>query len=349
VNAAEIAAEFSYPLTRPAMVLALVFFWLLIGLAKYAGLYGLFLLLILLPAYIRYLIAILDSRINGREPEPPTVEMFSLVDSLWTLFPLVPVAAMVGIEIAIGSAAGADRSLLGTLPLGVFVFLMPASLAMLTLTRSPLASINPLNLYLVLRRSMPTYLVIPLAMVAVSTAVFGLVRAGAPAMLLDLAISYQLFLFCSLTGAIMHRSELHLEVDIPEPVGADKADLDRRQLRERQEVASHAYGFISRGNRNGGLKHVQDRIDGEADVDGAYQWFFDEMMRWESSDAVLYFAQAYLGRLLRVDMDSAAIRVLTRCLHRNPRFRPLDQDRKLTLELLQKHRRTDLLTLLEYR
>jgi hypothetical protein len=62
---------------------------------------------------------------------------------------------------------------------------------------------------------------------------------------------------------------------------------------------------------------------------------------------VLYFAQAYLSRLLRLDQDAVAIRVLMRCLHRNPAFRPLEQDRQLLVEILQKHRRSDLITSLQ--
>lgn len=343
----EFAREIAYPLTQPVMLIALVFFWLLLIIATKAGLLGLFLLLLAIPAYLRYLLAILESRAHGKEPEPPTGEMFSLVDSAWSLFPLVPVAILVWLEFAIAAKADAGVQgagiILAGLPRLLFALLMPASLAVLTLTRSPLASIKPGLLLAVIRRSLPGYLLIPLVAVAVSAVLFGLRRAGVPDFLLDFAQSYQLFLLCSLTGAILHRRGMHFEVDIPESLEPDQPSLDRKQLDERRAVANHAYGFISRGNRAGGLKHVQQRIDEEADVDGAWRWFFDEMMRWESSDAALYFAQNYLSRLLRLDEDAGAIRLVTRCLHREPRFRPLEQDRQLTAQLLQKHGRKDLL------
>lgn len=343
----EFAREIAYPLAQPVLLIALVFFWLLLLLATKAGLLGLFLLLVAIPAYLRYLLAVLETRAHGQPPEPPTGELFNLVDSAWSLFPLVPVAILVWVEYAIvaGIGEGSRRAglLLAVLPILVFALLMPASLAVLTLTRSPIASINPGVLHAVIRRSLPGYLLVPLVMAAVSAALFGLRRAGVPDPLLVFAASYQLFLFCSLTGAIVHRCGMDLEVDIPAALEPDQPSRDRKQLGERQLVANHAYGFISRGNRTGGLKHVQQRIDEEADVDGAWQWFFDEMMRWESSDAVLYYAQNFLSRLLRLDQDAAAIRVLTRCLHRDPRFRPLEQDRQLVSQLLQKQRRDDLL------
>jgi hypothetical protein len=350
---ADIPGELAYPLSQPVLAIALVFFWLLLSIATHAGLYGLFLLLVLLPAYSRYLLAILEARAHGQRPEPPTAEMFSLTESLWTLFPLLPVAAVIWIEFFIAAQFGPDFGRTGTfiavLPLLAFVALMPASLAILTMTRSPLASINPRTLVNVIRRSLPGYLLIPALMVAVSAGIYGLMIAGVPGVLLDLGDSYALFLFCSLTGAVMHQNAFHLDVDIPAAIEPDAAVLDRKLSAERKAVAVHAYGFISRGNREGGLRHIRERIDAEADVDAAYQWFFDEMMSWESGDAALYFAQPYLSRLLRLEQESAAIRLLTRCVHRNPRFRTLDQDRQLVARLLEKYRRHDLLAVIENR
>jgi hypothetical protein len=48
--------ELLYPLTVMAIVFAMIFFWLLFGLAQRAGLLGLFLLVMATPAYIRYLL-----------------------------------------------------------------------------------------------------------------------------------------------------------------------------------------------------------------------------------------------------------------------------------------------------
>lgn len=341
--------EIAYPMTQPVMVLALLFFWALLVIGNKAGLPGLFLLAVSLPAYVRYLLAILEARAHGRQPEPPSLEMFSLVDSLWTLFPLVPVAAIVWFEVFLFSRAisAETRVVIGTLPVLVFVLLAPASLTILTMTRSPLASINPLLVGRVIGRSMPGYVLIPMAILAVSAGLYGLSVAGTPGPLLGLGGSYLLFLSCSLTGGVMHRNGMQLDVDIPDAVGIDQSSLDMKLRGDRQAIANHAYGFISRGNRDGGLKHIRDRIDAEADPDDAWHWFFDEMTRWESTDAVLFFAQPYLSRLLRLDQDAAAIRVLTRCLHRNPRFRPLEQDRQLLTQLLKKCHREDLLAQLE--
>jgi hypothetical protein len=347
---AELLQELAFPLTQPALLLAMIFFWIVLGFAKYAGLFGLFLLLLAAPAYLRYLVTILDDRAHGREPEPPTGEMFNIADSTWTLFPAVPIALLMWANYVVSAMdmePGVLATMLALLPELVFLLLMPSFLAVLSMTHSPLASLNPLTIATVIRRSMPLYLVVPLTLLLVSLALDVLQSTGLPSLLLDLGKSYSLFLFCSLTGVVMFSSGLYLEVEIPDSKEPDIAAVDAKLLAERKAVATHAYGFVSRGNRDGGLRHIQQRIDEEADVDGAYQWFFDEMSRWQSTDVVLYFAQTYLSRLLRLDEDAVAIRVLMRCLHRNPAFRPLEQDRQLLVDMLQKHRRSDLITSLQ--
>ena len=142
----ELAREIAYPVTQAAMVLALLFFYVLLLLVSRAGLPGVFLLVVAAPAYARYLLAILEARLHGRQPEPPTLEMFSLVDSLWSLFPLVPFAALLWLEIFLsaGQRSGASAAMSAMLPMLAFALLMPAFLTILTMTRSPLASINPL-------------------------------------------------------------------------------------------------------------------------------------------------------------------------------------------------------------
>ena len=57
-----IIREILYPLTDIAVVLALIFFLLLELLVEVAGLLGLWLIIVLLPAYFRYLLYLLEAR-----------------------------------------------------------------------------------------------------------------------------------------------------------------------------------------------------------------------------------------------------------------------------------------------
>jgi hypothetical protein len=127
--------------------------------------------------------------------------------------------------------------------------------------------------------------------------------------------------------------ELPLEID----------DLSR----SRQHVLNHAYGFFSRGNRSGAMAHIQGALECESDVDGAYRWYFDEMLKWESRDGALLLAQTNLTRLLHEKRDVEAVKLISRCLLENPRFRPLPADMEAALDAAARLDRDDLSTALQ--
>ena len=71
MKATEVGRELLYPLTDMAIVIAMIFFWLLFGLAQNAGLLGIVLMIILMPAYLRYLLYLLEARANNRSAPVP--------------------------------------------------------------------------------------------------------------------------------------------------------------------------------------------------------------------------------------------------------------------------------------
>ena len=73
MKASDIGRELLYPLAHMAVFFAMVFYWLLFGLAQIAGLFGIALLFLTTPAYLRYLLYLLEARANGRPaPVPAT-------------------------------------------------------------------------------------------------------------------------------------------------------------------------------------------------------------------------------------------------------------------------------------
>ena len=73
------------------------------------------------------------------------------------------------------------------------------------------------------------------------------------------------------------------------------------------------------------------------------QWFFEEMMRWENTDAALFFGQECLAHFLHHDLDAMALKLLSSCIHENPAWRPRPEDRQHAVELAEKYSRDDLL------
>ena len=344
MNATEISREMLYPLTDMAIIFAMIFFWLLFGLARNAGLLGIVLMIILTPAYLRYLLYLLEARANNRSAPVPDMAMFNPADNFWSLAPVV----LIAIAIWAGILLVPIISLLGVMLIGVaFMVVVPASMAILAITHSPAESLNPAAMTRMVRACGAAYFIVPTVLIVMSGLFGALYLAGMPLFLIDLATSYQIVLIFTMTGAVLHTNKMAVQVDIPEPVEPTTDDLARDLDHERQKVANHAYGFISRGNRQGGFAHIRQWLENEAVVEEAYQWFFHEMLKWESADPALFFAQGYLGRLLEWQMDSEALKLIARCLHENARWRPLPEDRDEVHDLAARHGRQDLITQLK--
>lgn len=347
---AEILREALYPLTDMATIFAMVFFWLIYSIVKTLpaalGIIGvvvaMFVLIIVTAAFLRYLLYLLEARANGRQSPVPTEEFFSPLSNTWSLTPTILAAVLIWGGVLLWEFGVFWLSLYAI----VMVLIIPASLAILAITHSPVESLNPMAIVRMMRVCGPAYLVAPFSVVAVTLLIVWLGSVGLPRFLVDLGMIYQSVLMFSLIGSVLYTNDVAFEVDIGRPpeVGekARAGDLEN----ERQRVASHAYGFISRGNREGGFAHILDWIKKEPDVGAASSWFFAEMMRWESKDAALFYAQFYLAHLLHHEQEAQALKLISTCLYTNPVWKPNVENRPHVLTLVEKYQRDDLLKLL---
>lgn len=339
MQARHLIREILYPLTDMAIVLALIVFLLLEILVEAAGLFGLWLAIVIVPAYFRYLLYLLEARANGREAPPPGIELFNWVENFWSLFPLVLVSLLIwGEYFLINNFSLAAAVLPGILVL----YLFPASMAVLAVSRSPIESLNPAALFVLIKSCGRDYLQIPLVIVAISFLIWYLVILDVPGVLTKAASMYASILMFTLSGSVLYVNGGGISVDIPPAREADAEQLDCELLRDRAKVLNHAYGFVSRDNRQGGLQHIYGWIENEADTDDAYRWFLNEMLTWESKEVALLFAQRYLNWLLPEGRDTDALKLISRCLLENPRFRPLPEDMGATLAAAERLGNEDL-------
>lgn len=319
--------------------MAMLFFWIVFAIAKAAGMLGIWLLVLVAPAYYRYLLYLLEARANGKEAPVPTAEMFDPAENFWSLTPLVLVALLIWGGVAVSGYGFGWSFVYGA----AILLVLPASLAILAITHSPIESLNPAAIARMFRACGLSYLMVPVVIAGITILLSLLGRLSVPLFFVDLGTSYQTILVFTLTGAVLYSRdiavELRLDDQVLQTVEEIAADLDK----EREKVASHAYGFISRGNREGGFAHIRDWIQKEPDVHQASAWFFNKLLKWESKDAALFFAQDYLAHLLHHDLDAKALKVISICLHENPGWKPRENDRQHALELAQKYRRDDLL------
>lgn len=325
----ETIREIVYPLTHAAVLMTLVFLFVMLSIATYGGLLGLFLLFLILPALFRYLMVVLSWRARGLETPTLDIDHLSWFGNAWSLFPLVT-------AVLLGAGLYTIRLRLGldwALAVAVVAFaVLPASLAVLAITQSPLQSLNPKAVIAVIGRIGGAYWIAPTFAVITAAIVTGMIREDTFAPIRNFVGLYLLFALFALTGGVIRKEGLMQQVDIPAPAppaaGAVQAELDR----ERKSVLGHAYAFISRGNRAGGFRHIEDWLRRDPDPRTGWEWFFQQMLGWENKDPALSFGQSYLHELLRDGDSIAAVKVMMRCRLENDRFIPFADDMALALD-----------------
>jgi hypothetical protein len=336
----ELAKEIAYPLTDMTVLLGMAGFALLSALAQAAGILGLWLAILLVPAFFRYLLALLEARANGRPAPVAGIEMFNIADNFWTLAPLVVLATATwgGFLLAYQGHVAASRAA------GLaFLAVLPASLAILAITRSPVESLNPLAWWRMMRACGGDYALAAIVPPLAAWLLSFLPLEGMPAIVRYLCWSYPTFLLGTLTGAALRANDVAYRVRIPDPVEPGEADVAAVRDSDRRKVLNHAYGFASRGNLDGALAHVRSAIFDDPEPAAARRWYFERMLQWESNTCALFFAQDYLAWLLAEGRDIETLKLLTRCFLEDPAFRPLPADREAAVDIARRFHRDDLL------
>lgn len=313
--------ELTYPATSSGTLVVLATFTLLGWLAANAGVLGLWLAIVVVPAYLRYLTMIAEARARDAEAAPPGIEYFTLVGNVWTLFPVIPVVLaglLVGEAMQAFGAAAAQVTALA----GAFVF--PAHIGVLVITHSPLQSIDPRALFEFIRGCGASYAYAPLT--AVLVVVAPTMLGQQPAWLRALCEIYLLAAFFGVVGAVTRGAGLIDAIDLPGGAEPDPDQILTAEAADRVRVLNHAYGFVSRGNRDGGLRHVRQWLERDPDPDNAWPWFVAQMLAWQDSYPGLLLAQHYLGRLLARGDPLAAVKLMLRCRLVDEAFRPRSAD-----------------------
>jgi hypothetical protein len=339
---AKLVQAILYPFTRSSVLVPVVVLWLLLSFARWGGVLGLFMMFLVLPAVFRFQMILLEARACGREPPPPDVNFFRWFGNAWSLFP-VPLVLLAGWGIiAAGATFGTAAMLLALLLASI---LLPASFAVLAITHAPLQSLNPVALGRLLRECADSFWI---ASLYTMLATWLMLEAEALSPLLaNLVTMLLLASVFSVIGSLIEPYGLMQDVSIPDAVQADDDAVAGELEKSRTDVLTHAYGFVSRGNRAGGIKHITDWIAKDPDVVGAWAWFFERMMNWEQQEHALFFAQHYIHDMLQHGESVSALKVIMRCRLVNEQFRPLREDLPAAIEAARRAGNIELAAVLQ--
>jgi hypothetical protein len=318
------------PIIEPAVLFPLLMFWVFICIGTSGSPLGILILVLCLPPVFRYQMIILEATAKGEVPAAFDAEFFNWGGNLWTLFPLPVVLALVYLGYWALQNFGSSGLYLTLAVTGAF---LPASFAVLAITHSPLQSLNPVAIWQLLRSAGESFWLASAYLVLVS---WGAVQAEQlPNIAGNFIQLFVLFSFASLTGTLIEPFGLVDDVRIPDAI----EDTEEQKLtgleQERLGVLTHAYGIISRDNRESGFNHIISSIEQDRDTVGAWAWFFDRMMRWERKEHALFFAQHYIRDMLRHGQNIPALKVTMRCRLVNEQFHPFRDDLPAIIEVAE--------------
>ncbi|MEM8682776.1 MAG: hypothetical protein AAGF72_05050 [Pseudomonadota bacterium] len=327
----DIWTEFSYPFRTLGVVVTIVVLEGLLILASSAGLLGIWLTIVVLPALSRYLMMYLQSRSRDREPEVLGIEHFTWTSNFWSLFPVVPFVALA--VILVPMAQGGQTTLAWIIG-AVAVVLMPASLAVLSITHSPLQSLNPVAVVGLMVRCRSTYWIAPLVVLAF---MFLLPMLDVfPSIVGEFLAIFMLLVAFGLIGATLRPHDIVDDVGVEPVLVAGEEVRKAISDKERTATLGHAYGFASRNNLVGAIDHLLSAIDSDREPQEAWRWYFEHMLKWENAYPALKFGQRYVSYLLSIDAGIDAMKLVMRCRLLDERFKPLPDDLAMIVALLEK-------------
>jgi hypothetical protein len=206
-------------------------------------------------------------------------------------------------------SAGAEDA--ARLLLGGGLVLLPASMALLAVTREFRSALHPFKVMATAVAMGYAYLFCVSGAVAILILLeFAQERGG---LLYYFALMYALFLQAYLIGSIVYARRRDLGVNAVRSPEAKAARAQAATIAIRNGVLSHAYGFAAHGNKRGALAHIEDYVSKEDDSLEARLWMLDEISRWEDKAVALKYGRRIVDYCEQHGLADEAARVKSAC------------------------------------
>ena len=258
---------------------------------------------------LNYFFEVIEHRATG-ERGWPVLSWETLVAFRRQLsFVLLFIVAATAFVQALFSAAGLAS--LGSLFAMCVMFVLPVSVAVLAVTRQLSKSVNPLFLANTIVRLEIGY--VGILILSASWFFFAQQAWSAGSFVFLFAATISLLVLGFLIGSIVFacRRKLGLEsARAPETLAA-RASAELRGARE--HALGIAWGFASRDNVDGAVRHILEYAQEEEDALAAASSMFHRMSRWQYPSAALRLADDLVPRLEAAERTHEAAKIAVVC------------------------------------
>lgn len=316
---------------RPAPLLLVAIFSMLIVLSLQAGLFGLAALLILSSWFFKYGFLLLDHAAQGR-PGAPVLSMED-ANPLGETRPIAYGLLVGSFYLAtglLGSVAGASAAealrLLGLAAL-------PAVLATHTITGSLTTALRPAAVVEMTRRLGAAYVLVVLVAVGCWLLGLALVTDGSTLWLvarIALLMLLWLELFAVL-GAVIHQRRFEVGFEPEHSPERRQARDDRERDRERDRFVDQVFAECRSGAIANALQSVRARAAASPSPLDEYLWIHDRVAAFPGERLGNAVAQDLLPLLLEARRTGDALRVARQRFMADPSFRPSTAEQTVRL------------------
>ena len=290
-------------------------------LAVKAGFAGIALALVVTSSFLKYCFVVFDAVAAGDEELPVlSVEMINPVDEQRPLALGLLIAAQCMLVASLHTRVGPVASLLVG---SIFVFTLPASIAVLGITRNAFRSVSPYEITSLIRGLGTSYVLLDVVLLAGAAAVSWMLTQDGPLWAtFALPQVFLLFLATMIGGAVFeHRLELGIETRTRE---------ERRQEREQREHVAERRQML---DRSYALFRVRKPLEGWQEMETWLSRYGDQEVRlrehralleaactWDDSRPADRLANDLIAQLLARRATGEALGVVETRLRDNPQF-----------------------------
>ena len=315
------------PFTLTPLLLVGIFTILWV-LAIRAGLTGIPMDIILFSWFNKYCFAFLDAIIAGAEEAP--VMSVEMVNPFNEQRPIV----LLALDINLVYFAGAFRHSLGVALAGPLIAILPANVAVLSLTSSMYRMVSPPTLAQLIRGWGSNYLWLIAGLIACAAALYGLWSWSDSVALLAAGSQLAFLMMFALVGAAVHEHRFALGVETRTLAERKHERRAAEHAATRGAMLDHSYALVRLKRTAEAWSAIEAWIGEHGSDERGFaecEALLEATTRWEVPLIADRVADHYLGWLLRRGENGLAVDVLEQRVRANAGFRPTQPAVRLRL------------------
>ena len=309
------------PMANTTVIVVAAVYALLLPVALFAGFFGLFLAAMISLSLWRYSYTVLRNVARGwNKFPPPDMDSMNPFSEFAVVFHYVFFAALT-VLLATTPFIAAPARVVG---LVAVAFVFPASAAVMGMTNSLSAALNPASVWTIASELGADYA--KLVAICVLLVALGGLSGTLWQLSWLLGVAGEIFAVWTMLALFLAIGSVlrahRFQFDLLEGVDDAEQRAERERHQQWQKTADLAYASVRSGLPAQAYRTIKELIDSERDSLEIYQWTFNAMLAWDEPKHAAMLGERFAKRLWDADRKYDALELAQRCRKLSPSFLP---------------------------